>query len=169
MPRVSTQHENPSCPACQARDTIKRGKRRNRLQLLQIFQCIVCEHRFTGAPGKHKTYPLRTILEAVSIFNLGFSLTETQRIMLRKAQTDVPERTIRSWVSEFKPITPYARMRNAGKKLFEPQSIVRSITFHHQVYRFQFHQAKLELLFKSPAHQHRSESVSKHQSHQNRR
>jgi hypothetical protein len=122
---------------------------------LQIFQCIACEHRFTGAPGKHKTYPLRIILEAVSIFNLGFSLTETQRIMRRKAQTDIPERTIRSWVSEFKSITPYTRMRNAGKKLFEPQSIVRSITFHHQqVYRFQFHQAKLELLFKSPAHQH---------------
>ena len=155
MSRVITQHENPPCPACHARDTIKRGKRRNRLQLLQIFQCIECEHRFTGAPGKHKTYPLRIILEAVSIFNLGFSLSETQRIMRRKAQTDIPERTIRSWVSEFKSITPYARMRNAGKKLFEPQTIVRSITFEHQqVYRFQFHQAKLELLFTSPAHQH---------------
>jgi len=139
--------QNPTCPTCACKLTIKKGVRRNRLQTLQVFRCTECLHRFTGAAGKNKTYPLHLILETVSTFNLGYSLTETQRVMRRRYHRDIPERTISSWLNEYRPLSTYARLRLAGRKLFRPEILIRSHTFHHQqVYRFQSHQAKLEFL-----------------------
>ena len=140
-------HPNPVCPQCGCKSTAKKGKRRNRLQTLQVYRCTECLHRFTGEPGKNKTYPLRLILDTVSTFNLGHSLTETQQLMRGRFHRQIPERTISSWLTEYRPLTSYWRLRPSGKKLFIPDNIIRSLTFHHQqVYRFQMHHAKLELL-----------------------
>src|SRR5712692_3141844 len=155
MPASSPRHENPPCPKCQAKYTVRKGKRRNRLRTLQIFQCAECLFRFTSDAGKSKTYPLKTILDAVSTFNLGHPLTDTQRILHVRTHLQMPERTIRRWLEEYKPLTSYARLRAAGQKLFHPDAIVRSFTlYHQQVYRFQVHLAKLALLLEPSAHQH---------------
>src|SRR6266704_196045 len=119
MSTIVTQ-QNPVCPECGCKDTVKKGKRRNRLQIHQVFKYTECLHRFTGAPAKNKTYPLRLILETVSTFNLGYSLTETQSAMARRFHRVIPERTISSWLSEYKPLTTYTRLRAEGKKLFPP-------------------------------------------------
>jgi ribosomal protein L37AE/L43A len=145
---LSTQtHQNPACPTCACKLTVKKGVRRNRLQTLQVFRCTECLHRFTGAAGKNKTYPLHIILESVSTFNLGYSLTETQRVMRKRYHREIPERTISSWLNEYRPFSTYSRLRLAGRRLFPPETLIRSHTFHHQqVYRFQVHRAKLDLL-----------------------
>jgi len=59
-----------------------------------MYRCPECLHRFTGEAGKNRTYPLRVILEAISTFNLGHSLTDTQRRLRERAHIQVPERTI---------------------------------------------------------------------------
>ena len=69
MSHLKTHDNNPVCPECNCKDTVKKGKRRNRLQTLQLFQCIECLHKFTGAPGKNRSYSLKHILEAVSMYN----------------------------------------------------------------------------------------------------
>ncbi len=139
--------QNPACPTCACKLTVKKGVRRNRLQVLQVFRCTECLHRFTGAAGKNKSYPLKIILESISTFNLGYSLTETQQVMRRRYHREIPERTITSWLNEYRSLSTYSRLRLAGRKLFRPETLIRSHTFHHQqVYRFQLHQAKLEFL-----------------------
>jgi hypothetical protein len=65
-----------------------------------MYQCGECLHRFTGSPGKNKTYSLNLILAAVSTFNLGYSVTEAQAILRKRFHVDIPERTIGSWVAE---------------------------------------------------------------------
>jgi ribosomal protein L37AE/L43A len=150
---TTTAQQNPACPACGSKDTVKKGKRRNRLQTLQVYRCTECLHRFTGAPGKNKTYPLRLILETVSTFNLGYSLTETQRRLHTRFHRNIPERTISSWLTEHRPLATYSRLRTYGKKLFAPDTIIRTINFdHQQVYRHQIHRAKLKILLESPLH-----------------
>jgi transposase-like protein len=154
MAPASSLQENPRCPLCKSKYTVRKGKRRNRLQTLQIFHCAECLIRFTGDAGKSKTYPLKAILDAVSTFNLGHALTDVQRILRQRTHLQMPERTIRRWLEEYKALTSYARLRTAGKKLFHPDAIIRSFTlFHQQVYRFQVHQAKLALLLELAAHQ----------------
>jgi ATP-dependent exoDNAse (exonuclease V) beta subunit len=147
MSTTAIIHANPVCPQCGCKSTAKKGKRRNRLQTLQVYRCTECLRRFTGEPSKNKTYPLRLILETLSTFNLGHSLTETQQLIRKRFHRQIPERTISSWLTEYRPLTTYARLRATGKKLYSPQLIIRSHTFHHQqVYRFQVQRAKLELL-----------------------
>jgi hypothetical protein len=146
MSNPAHHHQNPPCPQCQCTFTTRRGKRHNRLQTLQVFQCAECLRRFTGEAGKNKTYPLRLILETVSTFNLGYSTTETQQILRRRFHQNIPERTISSWLTEYRSLTTYARLRAEGKKIFAPEIILRSITFYHQqVYRHQIHRAKLQI------------------------
>ncbi len=141
-----TQQINPPCPKCHCTSTTRRGKRRNRLRTLQLFQCTECLHRFTGEPGKNRTYPLKLILDAVSTFNLGYSITDTRSILRRRFHVDVPDRTINSWLTAYRSVCTYARLRAAGKKLFDPRSTIASRFFEHrQVSRFQVHNAKLEL------------------------
>jgi hypothetical protein len=127
------------------------------LRTLQLFQCTECLHRFTGEPGKNRTYPLKLILDAVSTFNLGHPITETRSILRRRYHREVPDRTVNSWLHAYKGVAAYWRLRAAGKKLFDPRSIIVSRFFEHrQVYRFQVHNAKLELSLRSPIHRHLS-------------
>jgi hypothetical protein len=152
-----TQQPNPPCPKCHCSSTTRRGKRRNRLRTLQLFPCPECLHRFTGEPGKNRTYPLKLILDAVSTFNLGYSITDTRSILRRRFHVDVPDRTINSWLTVYRSVATYARLRAAGKKLLNPRSIIVSRLFEHrQVHRFQVHSAKLELSLQSPSHHHLS-------------
>jgi len=139
---------NPVCPKCGVKRTIKKGKRRNRMRTLQVYECAECLYRFTaGDAGKNKTYPLKTILEAVSVFNLGHSMTETQQQLRRRFHVDIPERTISSWLAEQKELATYCRLRAAARKLHSPESMLRAVRLEHQqVYQFQVHQGKLELL-----------------------
>jgi hypothetical protein len=155
MVEILTQAKSPTCPKCHSTYVVKKGKRRNRLQLVQLYECAECLRRFTGNPGRNKTYPLRYILEALSTYQLGYSLSETQRILRRRAHFDVPEGTLRSWLGTYRPFTTYSRLRVAGRRLFPPTGIIRSFPVQHkQVYHFQVHLAKQELLIESQTHRH---------------
>jgi len=110
-PSTSGVQQNPACPDCGCKHTVKKGKRRSRLQTLQVYRCVECLHRFTGAPGKNKTYPLRLILETVSTFNLGHPITSTQKSVRKRFHRHIPERTIGSWLTEYRPLTTYSATR----------------------------------------------------------
>lgn len=74
-------------------------------------------------------------------------MSETQQQLRKRFHVDIPERTISSWLSEHKELTTYSRLRAAGRKLYYPNALIHSIEMdHQQVYRFQVHRAKLELL-----------------------
>src|SRR5216684_7766753 len=104
-------------------------------------------------PGKNRTYPLKLILDAVSTFNLGYSITDTRSVLRRHFHVDVPDRTINSWLTTYRSVSTYARLRAAGKKLFDPRSTIVTRFFEHrQVYRFQVHNAKLGLSLRPPIH-----------------
>src|SRR5437899_5192183 len=147
MSNPQSTQPNPACARCNSKFTIKKGRRKNRFRAVQVFQCGECLHKFTAAAGKNKTYPPGVILETVSTYNLGNSLSDTQRAIRKRLHVDIPEGTIRSWIREHRPLTTYARLRAVGRTLFNAQGMIRSFILRHkQVYRFQLHRAKLELL-----------------------
>lgn len=155
MPIPRSAQQNPACSRCGSKFTIKKGRRLNRFRILQIFQCRECLCKFTAVPGKNKTYPPRLILETVSTYNLGNSISDTQRVIRKQFHVDIPEGTIRAWIRSHKPFTAYSRTRAAGRKLFEAEAMIHSYLLRHkQVYRFQVHRAKLELLFQNSRHRH---------------
>jgi hypothetical protein len=116
MPNPKISQPRAACAKCGSEFTIKKGRRQNRFRILQVFQCGECLHKFTLAAGKNKTYPPRVILETVSAYNLGNSISETQRVIRKQFHVDIPEGTIRSWIRAHEPLTTYARLRALGRK-----------------------------------------------------
>src|SRR3989442_4354025 len=155
MPTSHSTQPIAACPRCNSKFTIKKGRRLNRFRILQVFQCRECLYKFTAAAGKNKTYPPRVIFETVSTYNLGNSISETQSTVRKRLHVDVPEGTIRSWIRAHKPLTAYTRLRAIGRKRFDAETMIRSYLLRHkQVYRFQLHRAKIELLLQTARHRH---------------
>jgi transposase-like protein len=91
MSKPKGAQPTPACPKCNAQFTIKKGRRLNRFRNLPIFQCRECLYKFTAVAGKSKTYPPRVILATVSTYNLGNSVSDTQRaVRSRIPQFKVP-------------------------------------------------------------------------------
>jgi len=138
------------CKFCSSKNIIKKGKRKNKLEEIQILQCKNCKKRFTIGEIKSKTYPAKIILNSISKYNLGYSQQQTSKIISQKFKIKVPQRTISEWVNQYKPLTTFNKLRKKAKKLFSPEELIEKREFLHNnlPYTFQYHKAKLELLFK---------------------
>ncbi len=80
------------CPYCNSKNFVKRGLRENRYQKVQLYLCKneECGRTFTAQDVKGKHFPLNVVIEAMSYYNLGFSLEETCRIIAKKFGVPVP-------------------------------------------------------------------------------
>ena len=69
------------CIYCQGNNVVKRGIRKKKLETIQLYLCKDCSKTFTPQKVKGKKYPLKTILDAISFYNTGFSLLLIRRIL----------------------------------------------------------------------------------------
>jgi len=104
------------CPECSSKSTIKKGIRINQQQTIQQYKCKNCSNIFTKQPIKKKTYPIITILKAISFYNLGYSQSQIQKLL--KISPKPSQKTISNWINEFSRITTSHRLRNEAKKLY---------------------------------------------------
>jgi hypothetical protein len=66
----------------------------------------------------------------------------------------ISDSTLSNWIAEHRDLMSYRRLRDAGRKRFSPEQTIRSIKlYHRQVYRYSFHQPKLELVRESKEHE----------------
>ena len=126
-----------------------KGTRKNKLENVRILRCRSCGRRFTPGPLalRNKTYPAREILDAITLYNRGYSLAETsERISSRFGHTVNPS-TISRWINEHPRLITYGRLRLRGKKLFTNSTTLRAIKlYHRQVYEFAYHRPKLAFI-----------------------
>src|SRR5215472_13237148 len=66
------------CPNCGGTKLLRKGSRRKKFETVQRWQCASCGRGFTPAPPelRAKTYPLRVIVDGVTLYNLGYTLIE---------------------------------------------------------------------------------------------
>src|SRR5262245_15456391 len=64
---------------CGSHVLTRRGTRRKMLEIVHLLRCGSCKKTFTPGPQaiRNKTYPLRTVLDALSAYSLGYSLEDT--------------------------------------------------------------------------------------------
>jgi len=130
------------CPHCGSTRLIRKGTRRKKLEIVQLWQCKLCRRVFTPAPPalRYKTYPLRVILDGVTLYNLGYSLPEAAAKLKSRHGYKVSPSTLASWMSEHRELTTYSRLRPQLRHLFPPtKTIRRSKLYHRQVYSFAYH------------------------------
>src|ERR1700674_209426 len=143
------------CPHCGSKRLIRKGMRRKKLEIVQLWQCKLCRRVFTPAPAelRYKTYPLRIILDGVTLYNLGYSLPVAAAKLKSRHGYKVPPSTLASWMSEHRDLTTYGRLRRESHAGFTPAQTIRSTKlYHRQVYSFAYHRPKLALLRESRQH-----------------
>jgi hypothetical protein len=154
-PSQHTSKRPDRCPYCSGRDLKKKGTRQKKFETVQLWRCRACERVFTPAPARlhNKTYPARVILDALTWYDLGYTLDDTRTKIKSRYGLSVASSSIAGWFAEHKDITTYRRLRPKGMWLFPPTQTVRAIKlYHRQVYHFAYHRSKLALLKKSGEH-----------------
>jgi len=73
-----------NCPYCYSTDFVKRGTRLKKSGKTQLYLCRACKRTFTPAWFKGRQHSWQVILDAMSYYNLGFSLEQVCKIMNQK-------------------------------------------------------------------------------------
>jgi PD-(D/E)XK nuclease superfamily len=119
-------------------------------------------HNVAALPSalRNKTYPLKVVLDAITTYDLGYTLDKTTERIRSRYGHQIGRSTIAAWLAEHRALTSYRRLRAEGRRLFPPTQAIRSIKlYHRQIYKFEYHRPKLALLRESREH-HRFAPVS---------
>ena len=165
-----------SCPYCYSTDFVKRGTRLKKSGKTQLYLCRACKRTFTPVWFKGRQHGWQVILDAMSYYNLGFSLEQVSQILKKKAPFNkggkgdlkdsksndggdeakgqdnlgmgtVQPSTISAWLDKYGQLCAYKRMRSFGMKMYSPYEIIETCTLaHRQLYRFRYHKAKTKLI-----------------------
>jgi hypothetical protein len=79
------------------------------------------------------------------LYNLGHSQGEAARRIASEHRITVPRRTVSDWISGYRPITTFHRLRSAAVAQFRQRMLKERTLHHQQVYQCKVHQAKLAL------------------------
>jgi transposase-like protein len=143
------------CPHCGGKALSRKGTRRKKYEIVQLWHCGSCGRVFTPAPPelRNKTYPLRVILDAVTLYNLGHSLAQVAAQIKSKRGIRVPLSTLATWIDEHRELATYGRLREEGRRLFSPRQTIRTTKlYHRQVYEYAYHRPKLAFLRQGREH-----------------
>ncbi|MGD1083006.1 MAG: hypothetical protein ABR881_32230 [Candidatus Sulfotelmatobacter sp.] len=144
-----TAKQPEACPHCGGRSLMRRGTRKKKLEIVQLWNCASCKRTFTPGPSAlhNKTYPLRMILSALTDYDLGFTLEETAARLKKKTHRNVSPSTVTSWLEQYKRHCSYRRLRAHGLSRYPASQTIRTIKlYHRQVYSFAYHRPKLDFL-----------------------
>lgn len=145
---IKDQKEITLCPYCQGKDFVKRGQREKKHETIQIFYCKKCDKKFTPAISKHKTFPLRIIMDAITLFNRCNTLEESAAKVSEKYGIKTSSQNISNWLKDFEKYLSFSRMREfINNKYSKKKDILEELKmFHGQIYEFKYHRAKLDLI-----------------------
>src|SRR5260370_7867029 len=94
------------CPHCGGHNLTRRGTRKKKLEIVQLWRCASCKRVFTPGPAaiRGKTYPLRTVIDALSTYNLGYSLVDTAARVKSKTGLAIATPTLARCLPPPKPL-----------------------------------------------------------------
>jgi len=138
--------EKVNCTSCLSNKVIKKGKKKTKFEIKQKYLCKSCGKRFTYNKLENKSYRPDLILSSISYFNLGNTISETQKLIRKRFKTKVSKASIHSWLNEFKTHYNFYKIRD---KIIEEygKDLIYSKLFRHKglTYNYKFHKAKLNL------------------------
>lgn len=134
------------CPECKSGNVIKKGKRKTKYKLKQIFYCKTCGKYFVEEEMHWKMYPAKIVINAINYYNLGYTLEETSKQVNRRFKVKTSESSVQRWLSEFSDVCFFRKIRKQVFKNFSKGEVVFTNCFKHQglEYVFKYHRGKLE-------------------------
>ncbi|MBU0569009.1 PD-(D/E)XK nuclease family protein [bacterium] len=136
-----------TCPYCNGTKIIRRGQRTKKYGEVQIFYCKGCERKFTPGISKHRTFPLRLILDALTLYNRLYSLEDSAKLVFEKYGIEISRHALTKWLTDYRGYLPFLRMREYVEKKYDRRKMLEELRlFHGQIYDFKYHRAKIDLL-----------------------
>lgn len=136
-----------TCPYCNGRDIIKKGQRVKKYGDIQLYYCKHCDKKFTPGVDKYKTFPLRLVIDAVTLYNRLYSLEDSVKLVSEKYGISVSRQILRKWLDEYREYLTFLRMREFAEKKYDRRKLIEEIRlFHGQIYDFKYHRAKTNML-----------------------
>jgi len=118
-----------SCPFCSTtKDVIRSGIRKAKYGTTQIYYCKNCHRYFTARKIKRIHYQPKVILQAISYYNLGWTLDKTVAMLRKRHKASVPRSTIHTWLKDYNDIFTFSTLRN--KYTIDPSEIIQKKKFH---------------------------------------
>lgn len=136
------------CPDCDSKKVVKRGKRKQRFEFVQLYQCKDCNRRFTTKSFENKTYPPKIIYNAINHYNLGNTLDETCIFINKRFKIKTSKSTIHLWLKEFNDLYTISKFKNRVSK-FDKILFVKRFEHENLEYKFMYHNYKLNDLAKT--------------------
>jgi len=136
-----------TCPYCSSKDNKKSGKRKGRSGPIQKYLCKDCNRYFSEDRLKFAQFPAKIVLNAISLYNLGYSQEKVSQLIANRYKIQPPRNTISQWINKYSIPCTYCTLRKQALKLYRPRDIILNEKLQHkQVYNFKLHKAKI-LLF----------------------
>jgi transposase-like protein len=134
------------CPVCKSKSFIKKGKRKTKYTMKQVYYCKKCGKRFVNKKLVNKTYPSSVVINAINYYNLGYTLEESSRLVNRRFKVKISKSSLQRWLAEFSDVCSFGKIRNGVYSDFKKGEVVFTNIFRHQglEYVFRYHRAKLE-------------------------
>lgn len=142
------------CIYCNGNSIRREGKRRKKLESVQLWYCRNCDRTFTAQVAKGKTYPLKVVLEALQVYYRGETRAQTSRQIQERFGIRIPARTLSTWLAQYRDLTTYARLRTDIAASFPLRRVIRWVRLHHQqVYHYGIHNGKVAAILSTREHE----------------
>jgi hypothetical protein len=136
-----------TCPYCSGRQVIRKGIRNNKYGDVQLFYCQPCKRKFRPLVSKGKTFPLRVILDSLSLHNRLYTLESAAKAVTIKYGVPVSRQNVRNWIDSYRDYLPFLRLRPQVLRTCNPRKLlIETQLLHGQVYAFKYHRATMDLI-----------------------
>src|SRR3989344_1535969 len=143
------------CPHCRSTKFVKKGSRKKKLEIVQLYKCNACHKVFTSQLIKGNRFPSNVIIDGLSYYNLGFGLEDTVRILDKKFGVKPDPATVSRWVKDYSELCRYSRLRPFATKTCKPQDTIEVMNMaDRQIYRFLYHRPKMRLTLQEFKNRH---------------
>jgi transposase-like protein len=104
------------CLFCKSKNIIKAGKRYNKYQVKQIYQCKKCDRRFVERDGfEGMTYPPKLIAKVLHLYVEGLSLSKIRDYVKQHLGYKLCDGTILYWVRKYSKVEEMVGQRSKPK------------------------------------------------------
>ncbi|MCX6748862.1 MAG: hypothetical protein NT076_04625 [Candidatus Pacearchaeota archaeon] len=135
------KEEKITCRHCGSLDVIKKGERKLSFGKRRIYFCKDCSKRFSIGLNK-KQFDAWLIVDAVCLYNKGYSYEEVSELIARKHKIRVGKSSVERWAKEYG--LGFLDIRDRIISKYGKEIIIERM-FNHSglVYNFKFHKGKL--------------------------